>query len=205
MVRRPPSVQCFYIQLNLKSSQKFYHTAVLAKVDKYAEIEYSMVAPPAVSTSSINLMLKVKENFTIKCSENQKLGKKKLHGVFSLFRANFTTSGSIRNLLSLLQPFLCHRTTTTWCTSACLHSPSTLQHLFTTKLEHSACTSLMTWWVPSSDLPLVNQPADLGTDLSGSAPTDSQKLPHPTHHRNVRNIHPRGEESSHSFCQSPDL
>lgn len=37
-----------------------YIAAVLAKVDKYAEIEYSMVSSPAVSMSSIDLSLKVK-------------------------------------------------------------------------------------------------------------------------------------------------
>lgn len=63
MVRHPLSVTCFYVQLYLKSSLKFYPTAVLANVDKYAEIEYSMVSSPAISNSSIALKLKVKENY----------------------------------------------------------------------------------------------------------------------------------------------
>ena len=63
-VRHPPAIKRFYIRLYLKSWQKSYCTAVLAKVDKHAEIEYSMVSSPDISTSSINLKLKVKENFT---------------------------------------------------------------------------------------------------------------------------------------------
>lgn len=53
----------FYAQLYPKSSLKFYRTVVLANVDKYAEIEYSMVSSPAISSSSIALKLKVKENY----------------------------------------------------------------------------------------------------------------------------------------------
>lgn len=33
---------------------------VVARVDKYAEIEYSMVSTPTVSSSSVDLSLKVK-------------------------------------------------------------------------------------------------------------------------------------------------
>ena len=42
--------------------ETFYLAAVLAKVDKHAEIEYSMVSPPAVSASAIDLNLKVRKN-----------------------------------------------------------------------------------------------------------------------------------------------
>lgn len=145
-VRHPLSVKCFYIRLYPKSSQNSSRPAVLANVDKYAEIEYSMVSSPNISTSSINLKLKVKGNFTTTNQKNWTFGHEKHHSFFfPLLRASSTTSGSIRNLLSLLQPFLCHLRTTTCCTSACLLSPSTLQHLCTTELEFSACTSLMTW------------------------------------------------------------
>lgn len=63
MVRLPLAVTCFYVQLYPKSSLKFDRTAVLANVDKYAEIEYSMVSSPAISNSGIALKLKVKENY----------------------------------------------------------------------------------------------------------------------------------------------
>lgn len=49
----------FSLMLNVKLT--FYLTAVVAQVDKYAEIEYSMVLPPTVSQSSIDLNLKVKK------------------------------------------------------------------------------------------------------------------------------------------------
>lgn len=140
------SVTCFYVQLYSKSSLKFYRTAVLAKVDKYAEIEYSMVSSPAISNSSITLKLKVKENYHYVFRTSKNMVEKCHCGIFSsLFRANFTTLGSIRNLLSLLQPFLFHLRTATCCTWPCLLSPPTLQDLCTTRLEPSACTSLTTW------------------------------------------------------------
>lgn len=37
-------------------------------------------------------------------------------------------------------------------------------------------------------------PAGHRTNLSGPAPTDSQTLPHPTHHHNIWNLHPTGEQ-----------
>lgn len=45
----------------LNAELTFYLTAVEAQVDKYAEIEYSMVSSPTVSKSSIDLSLKVKK------------------------------------------------------------------------------------------------------------------------------------------------
>lgn len=41
-------------------SSYFLFPTVLAQVDKYAEIEYSMVAAPTIVKSSIGLSLKVK-------------------------------------------------------------------------------------------------------------------------------------------------
>lgn len=57
----------------------------------------------------------------------------------------------------------------------------------------------------SPALHLVNQPAQRPTNLSVSAPTDSQKLPHPPQHQNVWNFHPRGEQQSLAILQSPGL
>lgn len=42
-----------------------YNSLVLAQVDKYAEIEYSMVESPVVSNSSIDLSLKVSCQYTV--------------------------------------------------------------------------------------------------------------------------------------------
>lgn len=40
--------------------------AVLAKVDKYAEIEYSMVSSPAISQATLDLNMKVKKTGNLK-------------------------------------------------------------------------------------------------------------------------------------------
>lgn len=139
------------VSLVLNTWETFYLTAVVAKVDKYAEIEYSMVSSPTVSNSFIGLNLKVK-NCTFHRSEASVCFIKKQTATVvscsasaSSFRANFTTSESIRSLRSPPQPSPCRPRSTTCCTSACRPSPPTPRRSSTLKLEPSACTSLMTW------------------------------------------------------------
>lgn len=115
------------------------------------------------------------------------------------FRVNFTTSGSIRSLHSPPQSFPCRPRSTTCCTSACLPSPPTLQPSSTTKLEPSACTSLMTWWAASSWFPNESSYVTLLYNLSRSATTDPTWLSNPTQHQNVWSLHPAGDDALHWF------
>lgn len=128
----------------------FCFAAVLAKVDKFAEIEYSMVASPTVSQSAIDLSLKVKSFASFPYTF--KLWKLNVmidyHCIYFLsFRVNFTTLGAIRSLRSPLHPSPCRLRSTTCCTSACPPSLSTLLASSTTELESSAWTSPTTWSV----------------------------------------------------------
>lgn len=113
-----------------------------------------MVSSPTVSTSSIDLSLKVREwtafdNVNSLCSHIN-VSFLPLSPLSLPYRVNFTTSGSIRSLLSPLQLSLFPPRSTTCYTLECLPSPLTLQHLFMTKPGPSASTSLMTWWASFS-------------------------------------------------------
>lgn len=120
--------------------------AVVAQVDKYAEIDYSMVSAPTVSNTSIDLNLRV----------NVPTAWWVLHKplpslwIFSLLRESFTPSGNIVSLRSPPQPFFSPLPPTTCCTWPSRPSRPTRQPLSTTRWERSACTSLMTWYAAFS-------------------------------------------------------
>lgn len=61
------------VSLVMNTWVSFCLYAVLAKVDKYAEIEYSMVSSPTVLKSSIDLSLKVKNYATLHFYRNLKI------------------------------------------------------------------------------------------------------------------------------------
>lgn len=67
MVKHYFYVKSLDVSLMLNVWQTFYLTAVVAQVDQYAEIEYSMVSSPTVSNSSIDLSLKVKKCTPLYC------------------------------------------------------------------------------------------------------------------------------------------
>lgn len=136
----------------LKVWETFCLIAVVAKVDQYAEIEYSLVSSPTVSKSSIDFSLKV-NNWTFYILEALETDSVGHVTTFLSLRVNFTTLGSIRSLRSPPHPFPCRPRLTACCTSACLPSPPTLLASSTTKLGPSACTSQMTWWASSSWFP----------------------------------------------------
>lgn len=58
-------VTYFDVLLMLNIWETFYPTAVVAKVDQYAEIEYSMVSSPTIANSSVDLSLKVLNSISL--------------------------------------------------------------------------------------------------------------------------------------------
>lgn len=101
MVKHHNYVKYLDVSLMLNIYVTFCYTAVVAQVDQYAEVEYSMVSTPTISKSSIDLSLKVKNSLLFK-----HLNKKLTVAVYQMpsvyitvclshfhviFRVNFTT------------------------------------------------------------------------------------------------------------------
>lgn len=163
-----------------------------------------MVSPPTISTSAIDLNLKVKNCTSFYCTFKDRLVIKKKkkktvqviwqHFCLSLsFRVSFTTSGTIRSLPSPQKPSPCRPRSTKWCTSACPPSLPTLQASSTTELESSPRTSLMTWWALSSECTSSIHRHDFTLIYNLSVATDPEIISHPTQHQNVWSFHPGGD------------